>query len=65
MAAKPMLRVDNNHGLCPICKGDPKTCKHSLAEMTERVWDNYIRGIVRDELVKERRRTTRARSGVE
>lgn len=64
MTAKPMLRHDNNFGLCPICKGDPKTCKHSFQEMTERVWDTYIRSIVRDELSKQRLEEARRKSGV-
>jgi hypothetical protein len=55
MTAKPRLTVNDNFGLCPICKGDPKTCKHSLQEMNERVWQDFIRAIVRDELSKARK----------
>jgi hypothetical protein len=52
MGATPRLTVNGNHYPCPVCKGDPKYCPHSLSEMDERVFENFIRAIVRDEIKK-------------
>ena len=54
--AEPRLEVDGNHDRCPICKGDTKGCKHSLSAMAARVWETWVRGIVRDEMRRERAR---------
>lgn len=49
---KPHMGVDNNFDKCPLCKGDPKNCPHSLGQMIERIWEDWCRNIVRDEIRK-------------
>lgn len=42
--------VNNNYDYCPICKGNPKECPHSLYDMAERLWANWVRMLIRGEL---------------
>lgn len=49
---RPHMGVNNNFDKCPICKGHPKHCPHDIGQMIERVWDNWCRNIVRDEMKK-------------
>lgn len=44
------ITVNGNHDKCPICKGSPKSCPHSFNEMDKRLFDNYIRSVVKKEL---------------
>lgn len=53
MTASPQFFVSDNHDRCPICKSDPKTCPHSLSDMAERLWENWVRKVVRDELRRQ------------
>lgn len=43
-------QTNGNHVKCPLCKKDPKTCPHSLSQMDKRLWENWVREIVRDEI---------------
>lgn len=64
MGASAYMQTNGNHYPCPVCKKDPKTCPHSLTQMDERVWENRIREIVRDELARARTAELRRKSGV-
>jgi hypothetical protein len=48
--ASPQFFVSDNFSKCPLCKGDPKTCPHSLGAMAERLWEEWVRKIAREEV---------------
>lgn len=49
-APMPSFMTNGNHGTCPICKGDPKRCPHALKDMDNKVIENWVRRIVREEI---------------
>ncbi len=46
----------NQYGLCEICKRDFKSCPHTRAECETKAVENWIRGIVRDEINSQERK---------
>ena len=53
-AYKKIREFDFSGDLCPICKEQFKgfICKHSTTQARERLNENLIRAIVRDEIIK-------------
>jgi hypothetical protein len=50
MPSRLAFPVNDNYDRCPICRKDPKTCPHSLGQMAERLWEDWVRRIVREEM---------------